>query len=118
MSRLFSTFVLASALLCGTAANAQSTSEDVRCLLASNVFAKAEKDPGKQKTAVAAHFFYLGRIDGKLTPAQLKAEFLAQGKTLDPASLGTTMTACAVRLRDRSAAVETIGASLDQAAKK
>jgi hypothetical protein len=88
---------------------AQSVDEDVRCLLASNVFARGEKDPGKKQLAMAASVFYLGRLDARISTMQLKTAVAAQSKTMTAASLGPTMTACAKRLRDKGVALQAAG---------
>ncbi len=54
---------------------------DVKCLLASNLFSKAAKDPKARTAADASKLYYLGRIHGRLNATQLKAELLAQQKS-------------------------------------
>lgn len=75
-------------------ASAQANN-DVRCLLASNLFAKAAKDPKARTAAEASKLYYLGRIHGRLNPAQLKAELLAQQKAITPKTAGNVMNGCA-----------------------
>lgn len=93
-------------------ATAQNADQDVRCLMASNTFARVEKDAGKQRAAAESLVFYLGRLDGRVTPAQLKARLLAQGKQLTPATLGPIMDACVRRLGQSQAALQAIGREL------
>ncbi len=85
---------------------AQSVDDDARCALASNVFSKVEKAPAKKQLATLASFFYLGRLDGRLSPAQIRSALLAQGKLMKQADLGTTMTACAKRLQATNTALQ------------
>ena len=87
---------------------AQSVDEDVKCLLASNVFSRAEKDPQKKQLAMAASVFYLGRLDARISTAQLKTAVTAQAKTMPAASLGPIMTACARRLAAKGVALQTL----------
>lgn len=69
------TIVTAIGTLITTApASAQAPDNDVRCLTVSKFFAAIEKDPGKKQLSVASAFFYLGRIDARLSTAQLKAQ--------------------------------------------
>jgi len=84
---------------------AQSVDDDVRCLLASNFFARTEKDAQKRQLAGAASAFYLGRLDARISNEQLKTAVQAQAKTMPAASLGPTMTACVKRLTDKGVAM-------------
>ncbi len=68
---------------------------DVKCLLASNLFAKAAKDPKARTAAEASKLYYLGRIHGRLNATQLKAELLAQQKGISPKTAGAIMNGCA-----------------------
>ena len=77
-----------------TPASAQA-GNDVKCLLASNLFAKAAKDPKARTAAEASKLYYLGRIHGRLNAAQLKAELLAQQKGISPKTAGAIMNGCA-----------------------
>lgn len=89
-----------------TPASAQAPLNDVRCLLVSNLFAKGAKDPKQRTLAEVSKYYYLGRIQGRLNAAQLKAQALAQAKTLTPATAGTAMTACAKQLQAAARSVE------------
>jgi len=102
----------ATVALTGVPAAAQGANEDVKCLLAANLFVKAEKDPTKHQIAVLSSYFYLGRVDGRLSGAQLTAAIKAQAPTITPQAAGPIMTACAKRLQSAAMAVETIGKSL------
>lgn len=82
------------ALLAAAPASAQAGG-DVKCLLASNLFAKAAKDPKTRTAAEASKLYYLGRIHVRLNAAQLKAEMIAQQKTISPKNAGVVMNACA-----------------------
>lgn len=84
---------------------AQSVDNDVRCLLAANVFARAEKDAAKRQISMAASVFYLGRLDARISNEQLKAAVLAQAKAMPASTLGPTMTACVKRLTDKGVAM-------------
>ena len=83
----------ASLLATGSAATAQSAT-DARCLLLSNAFAKSAKDPNAQKIAEDSIYFYLGRIGGQPSTAQMKALFDQQDKTISAANAGTLMGEC------------------------
>jgi len=99
-------------------ASAQSATDDVRCLIASNVFAGAEKDPQKKQLAVYSRFFYLGRVDARLSQDQLKAQIVALSKALNPQALGQAMTDCARRLQGKEMQMQEIGKQLAAMAPK
>lgn len=85
---------LATAVLTATPAQAQANN-DVRCLLASNLFAKAAKEPKARTAAEAGKLYYLGRIHGRLSPEQLKAQLVSQQKTITQKNAGDVMNGCA-----------------------
>jgi hypothetical protein len=78
----------------GSPARAQ-VGNDVKCLLASNLFANSTKDPKVRVAAAASKFFYLGRIYGRLDAAQLKTQVLAQQKSITTSNAGQIMNGCA-----------------------
>lgn len=92
-------------------ASAQSTG-DVRCLIVSNLFAKMSKDPKQKAIAEMSKFYYLGRLHGRIAPAQLQAQAVAQAKTLTQANAGPAMTACARQLQAGARSVETTLAAI------
>jgi hypothetical protein len=106
--RIIAALVLVSA---STPAAAQATN-DVRCLMASNLFAKGATDPKARRFAESAKFFYLGRISGRLNEQQVRAQMLAQQKTITPANAGNVMTACARQMQSGAAMVERVGKQL------
>jgi hypothetical protein len=97
------------ALLSTTPASAQAADNDVRCLTASKFFAATEKDPGRKQLSVASAFFYLGRIDARLTPAQLKAQLTAPGSLIKQSEAGAIMTACARKLQATQRSLQVLG---------
>jgi hypothetical protein len=107
-SLLLSMAALTAATLAAPAI-AQAAMADVRCVLVANAFAATEKDePKKQFATQTAHFFY-GRVDARLTPAQLKAQVMAVSKTLTPQNLAPTMNGCVTKLKDRLGVMQQIG---------
>ena len=107
--RLIAGLMLAMALS-GPAA-AQATN-DVRCLLASNLFSKAAKEPDARKLAEAGKYFYLGRIYGRLNEQQIRAQMTAEKKTLTPANATSVMAACAKQMQNGAQMVERVGRQL------
>lgn len=98
--------------LTASAATAQVADQDMKCLLAANAFSSQEKDPQKKQLAMAAGMFFSGRVDARLSPAQIKAQILTLNKTLKPADLGPLMDGCARQFIAKQQALQTIGKSI------
>jgi hypothetical protein len=84
----------AAALLMASGSAAAQSANDARCILLANVFAGDSKDAKQQKIAEDTLYFYLGRIPGQPTAAQMKAAFDQQGKTITDANAGPLMNDC------------------------
>jgi hypothetical protein len=82
---------------------AQALDPDVKCMLASDVFGRMEKDQNRRQLAVLSGLFYFGRIDGRLSPAQMKAQILAVGTQMKATDLGPVMNECAKRFQSAAA---------------
>jgi len=85
---------IAAVLLGASSAAAAQSANDARCILLANVFAGDAKDAKQQKIAEDTLYFYLGRIAGQPTAAQMKAAFDQQGKTITDANAGPLMNDC------------------------
>jgi hypothetical protein len=85
---------LAAALLTTSGAAAAQSATDARCILLGNVFAQQTKDADAQKLAQVSIYFYLGRIPGQTTAAQMKTLFDQQSKTITNANAGALMQDC------------------------
>ncbi len=94
-------------LMASGAAGAQSAT-DVGCLLLSNAFAQSAKDATAQKAALAASYFYLGRLGPQATAAQLKELFESQSKTITDATAGNMMNACIKEIQAKTQLVESL----------
>jgi hypothetical protein len=90
---------------------AQSVDDDVRCLLASNFFARTAKAPQQKQIAMASAAFYLGRLDARISNQQLNSAAMAQAKTMTKDSLGPIMNNCAKHLIQKGIAQHNLGAS-------
>ena len=78
--------------------------DDVRCLMLSNVFAKASSAGGNdhaeaQRAAQSAALFFLGKIDGRWSEEQLRAARTQQQKTITSANAGAGMQRCMQRMQ-------------------
>ncbi len=111
-------FVALASYAVATPASAQSTASDAKCLMVSNVFAKAATDPKAREAANLASFFYLGRLDGRLSASQLADALIAQQKGLTAANAGPVMNECNRFMARRSAALQALGQRLDRGRSK
>lgn len=107
----------AALMLAASPAAAQNINQDVRCLMVSNLFSVAAKDPKARQLAAIAGFFYLGRLDGRLTDAQLEARIKSEQASLTNANAGSTMQRCGEYMQQRGKALQTIGRKLVPAKK-
>ncbi len=101
----------------GSPARAQ-VGNDVKCLLASNLFAHSAKDPKVRVSAEASKFFYLGRVYGRLDATQLKAQMLAQQKSITKNNAGQTMNGCARQMEAGVKMVQAVTQELTKAKAK
>jgi hypothetical protein len=100
--------VAALLLLAGSPVQAQAVN-DVRCLLASNLFSMAGKEDKTRKLADSNKFFYLGRVSARLSEQQIRTQMIAEGKMITAANAGKVMDACAGQMRNAANEVEAIG---------
>jgi len=75
-----------------------ANNDDVRCFLLSNAFAKQATDPKARQISAASLTFYLGRLDGHITPPTMADAMRRAGTGIDPKTAGTAMTACTARM--------------------
>ena len=86
--------MLAAAFLATSGAAAAQSATDARCIVLATGFANQSKDANQQKVAEDTLYFYLGRISGQPSSAQLKATLNEQAKTLTDANAATQMGEC------------------------
>ena len=104
------TLALAGALLATSGAAAAQSATDARCIVLSNAFAGQSKDANQQKIAEDTLYFYLGRISGQPTAAQMKAAMDAQAKTLTDATAGAQMGECVKAVQAKVQLLQTLAA--------
>jgi hypothetical protein len=92
---------IATALLTTSGAAAAQSANEARCIVLANVFANQGKDENAKHLAEASLYFYLGRMTGQPTAAQLKAALDQQAKTLTDANSGQLMGDCVKPVRDK-----------------
>lgn len=107
----------AAALLATGAVEAQTATDDVRCLFASNVFFQAEKDASKREIARIGTFFYMGRVDARTESDALKAALAEQAKSMTAQNVGPIMTDCVKRMQAKMNAMKVIGDQLQATSK-
>src|SRR6201995_2469031 len=105
------TAMLASPLLMMSAGAAAQSAPDVKCLILSNIFAKATKEAKSQKAAEASLYFYLGRVTSTASPAQLKAALEAQSRTIDDKTAGEQMNGCVSAIQMKMQMVQNLAPS-------
>lgn len=91
--------ILIAGLLLMEPAHAQSSSDDVRCLVVSTVVNVEAKSEQIRNTAALTVAFYLGRIDERIQPQKLAALVKAQ-KSVPRSSAISIFKACAARAED------------------
>jgi hypothetical protein len=100
----------AAALLATSGAAAAQSANDARCVLLTSAFAQQSKDATQQKVAEDSLYFYLGRIDGQPTTAQMKAVLDAQAKTITDANSGALMGDCVKAVQAKVQLLQSVGA--------
>jgi hypothetical protein len=85
-------------LTMASASVAQTVADDAKCLLVSNTYARTSTTQEARVIAGSTAAFYLGRIDGRVSPTALKAALAAQHKLLTAANGPAIMKACTERL--------------------
>ena len=117
MMKLTKILAVAALIAPVTAASAQSAT-DARCILLANVFAGQSKDANQQKVAEDTLYFYLGRMSGQPTPAQMKTAMDAQAKTITDANAGTLMGECVKAVQAKVQLLQTLAAQSQPPAAK
>jgi hypothetical protein len=101
-------YLAAAAVLVTPAPAVAQASNDVKCLLVSNLFSKASKDAKARQVAEVSKYYYLGRVYGRLSEAQLKAQIVALQKTVTTANAGPTMNGCARAMQAAASAIQRV----------
>ena len=108
---------LASSALLNASASAQNAT-DVKCLLVSNFYSKNAKDDKIRRVAESATYFFLGRIDRRLSRTQLKTALEAEQRALSRANVGPSMDACHLDMQASAKMLESVSQELKQPAKQ
>lgn len=87
----------------------------MNCLLASNLFMQRETDPKLRNLAAQTLYFYLGRIDPRVTPQQLKVGLRQAGEALHGANAVPLMNSCSHELQAKAQTLQSVAGELQQA---
>jgi hypothetical protein len=72
---------------------------DVKCLVL-GIELTADPDPQLQTPGQLTSLYYMGRLNGRLSPADLQAKILAAGKAMSPADMTAAVQTCTATLGD------------------
>jgi hypothetical protein len=86
----------------------------VNCLLASNIFAQKEADPKAKALAQQTLYFYLGRLDPRITAPQLKLDLKRSADSLKGVNAAPLMNACLRELQAKGQMLQSVGQQLQQ----
>ena len=88
--------LMVAASLPAAGAQAQTVSEDAQCLFLSNAYASRATDPARRQLASSAGAYFLGRLDGRASPAAIRAAF-AESSKLRTTEASALMNTCVQR---------------------
>jgi hypothetical protein len=92
-----------------SSAHAQTVPDDVRCLVLSNMFAKAGGDARIKEAAAQSLLYYMGRLDARANAQAITAAMRTQGATINAQTAPTEMSACAARLQRAQQMIQAAG---------
>lgn len=72
------------------------------CLLVSNAFATGATEEKYRSLAQAALYFFMGRIDDRTTPEQLKSALNEQGRVINKDNASELMNSCLRLVQEKS----------------
>ena len=96
------------------ASQAAPASTTINCLLASNAYARSETNPKTKVAAQQTFYFYLGRLDPRISPQQLKMELQRTAGIIKAASAVPLMNACAQEVQTKGRMLQSVGEQLRQ----
>ncbi len=105
-------WALAALALSATAAVADETSSDMRCLLAFATGANSS-DPTVKSAAQMGVVYFLGRLDGRTPNLDLTSRAKEEIKTMTDADLKAQIQTCGASFSARGHALDVMGSALD-----
>ncbi len=104
--------VLWSMAAAANAQQAQSATQDVRCLLlATHMSGRATKPEVKTVMSMTSAY-YLGRVNGRIPDSELEARTRTEAKALVGTNVGQQMQSCVADMQNRARAMQAIGRKL------
>jgi RecB family exonuclease len=116
---LKSVIAAALAVLAGGASPAPAVRDaetDLRCMIGATVASERADDDKVKQQLLGAAAFYMGRIDSRLTDAQVEAKMVEMAPTMASVDWQQEMTACGEYMRQRGGSFQEIGARLSKSA--
>ncbi|GAA3894577.1 hypothetical protein GCM10022276_12150 [Sphingomonas limnosediminicola] len=86
----------------------------INCLLVSNAYARSETNPKAKVVAQQTFYFYLGRLDPRISSQQLKIELQRTAGVVKAASAVPLMNACAQEVQAKGRMLQSVGEQLRQ----
>lgn len=102
----------APAVVHGTASGPPPTTAG--CLLVSNLVAKNANDPKDRNLAQLSLQFFLGRIDERTSPQQLKSDLQQKGHLITKTNATSLMNACLHQMQTKSRMLQSVAQELQQ----
>jgi hypothetical protein len=90
------TLAIFALLAMSSVGNAQTVSDEVRCVMVSNALATGSKDPRGRQIGASVGAYFMGRLDAR-QPAQVKAALARQKRRVVASEAVASMNACAAR---------------------
>jgi hypothetical protein len=104
---------MAAAMMSGTAARADATSDDVRCLV---IFMQMSNAPaqGAQTGGLIGSFYYMGKLDGRSQGLDLEKMILTEVANMSETSFKADASRCGSDMTKRGQAAADLGKALQQ----
>ena len=105
MRKMLHIFCLSGVIACfgstieGHAAAAQASDPDMRCVILGEFYLTIDKDAGRKLMASAVSLYFLGRVDARLSPSELRSKYVSEAKGLQGRNTGSLMNDCVQQLQ-------------------
>lgn len=110
-------FFLGMTVIGGAARAAEDQAPIMRCIVASGSLA-ASQDPAMAQVGAMSGLFWLGRVDPKISEADLEQSLSAVFAAMTPAQVAPEFDRCRKEMKDRSDLVSRVGARIQERAAK
>ncbi len=92
--------------------SAAQAPSDAACVLVSNLFAARSSEAAQKKLAENALYYYFGKLDARMSSAQIQAAMKQAGPSISAKTAGPLMTDCARNMTARAAAFQNATAAV------